>query len=64
MKLFYLVQENFYCVIYANSENDAFEKMKKERKDLLELLGLPLDIIHWGIEEFTPDKYKGILCFY
>ena len=28
MKVFYLVQENFGCVVYANSENDAFEKIK------------------------------------
>ena len=64
MKIFYSAQENFGCVIYANSGNEAFEKMKSERKNLLESLGLPLDITQWGIEEFTPNLYDGILCFY
>ena len=44
MKVFYLAQENFGCVVYADNENDAFEKMKCQRKELLETLGLPLDI--------------------
>ena len=64
MKIFYLTQENFGCVVYANNENDAFEKMKYERKELLESLGLPLNITQWEIEEFTPDSYGGCLCFY
>lgn len=64
MKIFYLAQENFWCVVYADNENDAFEKMKHERKKLLESLGLPVDITQWGIEEFTPDLYDGVLCFY
>lgn len=25
MKVFYLAQENFGCVVYADNENDAFE---------------------------------------
>ena len=64
MKVFYLAQENFGCVVYANNERDAFEKMKRERKELLKSLGLPLAITRWGIEEFTPDLYSGVLCFY
>lgn len=64
MKIFYLAQENFGCVVYADNENDAFEKMKRERKELLDSLGLPLNIALWGIEEFTPDLYNGVLCFY
>lgn len=64
MKVFYLTQENFGCVVYADNENGAFEKMKSQRKELLETLGLPLDITRWGIEEFTPDLYDGVLCFY
>lgn len=64
MKVFYLAQENFECIVYADNENDAFEKMKCQRKELLETLGLPLDITRWGIEEFTPDLYDGVLCFY
>lgn len=64
MKIYYLVQENFGCVIYANNEEEAFKRMKCERKELLEKIGLPLDIDRWGIEEFSPDLYNGILCFY
>lgn len=29
MKIFYLAQENFGCVVYANSENEAFDKNEK-----------------------------------
>lgn len=64
MKVFYLAQENFGCVVYANNKNDAFEKMKIKRKELLETLGLPLDITRWGIVEFTPGLYDDVLCFY
>lgn len=64
MKVFYLIQEDFECVVYANNENDAFEKMKCQKKQFLEILNLSLDITRWGIKEFTPDLYDGILCFY
>lgn len=64
MKVFYLAQENFGCVVYADNENDAFEKMKCQRKELLESLGVSLDIIQWKIKEFTLDLYDGVLCFY
>lgn len=64
MKVFYLAQVNFGCVVYADNKNDAFEKIKCQRKELLETLGLPLDITRWGIVEFTPDLYDGVLCFY
>ena len=64
MKVFYLAQVNFGCVVYADNKNDAFEKLKCQRKELLETLGLPLDITRWGIVEFTPDLYDGVLCFY
>lgn len=39
-------------------------KLKCQRKELLETLGLPLDITRWGIVEFTPDLYDGVLYFY
>ena len=55
---------NFGCVVYADNKNDAFEKMKCKRKELLETLGLPLDITRWAIVEFTPDLYDGVLCLY
>lgn len=64
MKVFYLAQVNFGCVVYADNKNDAFKKIKCQRKELLETLGLPLDITRWGIVEFTPDLYDGVLCFY
>ena len=65
MKVFYLYIEGYFgSVVYANNKKDAFEKMKSERKDLLESLELPLDITQWVIEEFTPDLYEGVLCFY
>lgn len=60
MKVFYLAQVNFGCVVYADNKNDAFEKIKCQRKELLETLGLPLDITRWGIVEFTPDLYDDI----
>ena len=63
-KVFYLALENFGCVVYADNKNDAFEKMKCQRRELLETLGLPLDITRWGIVEFKPDLYDGVLCFY
>lgn len=64
MKVFYLAQENFGCVVYADNEYDAFEKMKCQKKKLLEVLELPLDITQWAVEEFTPELYNGVLCFY
>ena len=48
-KVFYLAQENFGCVVYADNKNDAFEKMKCKRRELLETLGLPLDIPQFPI---------------
>lgn len=64
MKIFYLSRENFGCVIYANNETEAFEKIQIKRKPLFDLLDLPRDIKMWTIEEFTPDLYDGCLCFY
>lgn len=62
MKVFYLVQENFGCVVYADNENDAFEKMKCQRKELLETLGLPLDITRFGLCIVDGNKHKDTLC--
>ena len=59
-----LKYENLYNCNYLMFKNDAFEKLKCQRKELLETLGLPLDITRWGIVEFTPDLYDGVLCFY
>lgn len=38
--------------------------MNYERKELLESLGISLNITQWEIKEFTPDLYDGVLCFY
>lgn len=64
MKIFYLSHELFYCILYSDSKENAFKKMKLERGKLLNTLGVSLDITEWVIEEFTPDLYDGILCFY
>lgn len=65
MKVFYLSSsELFYGVVYANSKEEAFEKMKCSRKELFRILGLSSDIERWDIEEFTLDSYGGVLCFY
>ena len=65
MKVFYLSSsELFYSVVYANSKEEAFEKMKYSRKELFRILGLSSDIERWDIEEFTLDSYDGVLCFY
>lgn len=64
MKIFYLARENFGCVIFADNEIDAFEKMQIKRKPLFDILDLSKDINLWCIEEFTPDLCDGCLCFY
>ena len=64
LKLFYIYDVNTYFVVFAENEQNAFEKMKRKRKKLLHTLGASLDINDWNIEEFTPDSYEGILCFY
>ena len=62
-KIFYLRQDLFYCVLYAENEQDALDKLKTHRTKLLESLRLSLNIKDWTIEEFTPNLYDGILCF-
>ena len=59
MKVFYLAQVNFGCVVYADNKNDAFEKMKCQRKELLETLGLPLDITRYnsGLKLLKENSY-------
>ena len=62
-----VTDKGFYTNSYhvdVREKIDAFEKLKCQRKELLETLGLPLDITRWGIVEFTPDLYDGVLCFY
>lgn len=64
MKIFYFVYDDFYGVAYGNNKTEAFEKMKRERKELFGKLYLPGNIDYWEVEEFTPDLYDGVLCFY
>lgn len=35
MKVFYLAQENFGSVVYADNENDAFEKNEMSKKRII-----------------------------
>ena len=60
MKVFYLAQENFGCVVYADNENDAFEKMKCQRKELLESLQEIEDYKNGKIELDSYDDVKTL----
>ena len=51
-----LTQE--YAVAFANSKEEAFEKLKSQRK--IETT----DIDYWEIEELTEESYNGVLYFY
>jgi len=58
MKIWFLTCENCeYAVVFANNETEAFEKVKARMKDIH-------NIEYWTIEEFTPESYDGVLCFY
>lgn len=60
MRIWYLMcgltQE--YAVTFANSEEEAFKKLKSQRK--IETT----DIDYWEIEELTEESYNGVLYFY
>ena len=60
MRIWYLMcgltQE--YAVAFANNEEEAFEKLKSQRK--IETT----DIDYWEIEELTEESYNGALYFY
>ena len=59
MKLWYLTcaisQE--YAVVFAYNKKEAFKKLKEHRKIDSEQYYL------WNVEEFTQDKYDGVLYF-
>ena len=46
-----------YAVVFADSKEAAFEKLKSRRKDSY------FDTLEWNVEEFTEDKYSGVLYF-
>lgn len=46
-----------YAVVIAKSEEEAFEKLKDRRKESY------FDAQEWNVEEFTEDKYSGVLYF-
>lgn len=46
-----------YAVVFADSKEEAFEKLKSRRKDSY------FDTQEWNVEEFTEDKYSGVLYF-
>ena len=60
MRIWYLMcgltQE--YAVAFANNEEEAFKKLKAQRK--IETT----DIDYWEIEELTEESYNGALYFY
>ena len=60
MRIWYLmcglIQE--YAVVFATSKEEAFEKLKSQRK--IETT----DIDYWEIEELTEESYNGVLYFY
>ncbi len=65
MKVYYLSYNSLvFCVVYAKSKKDALHRAQESRKELFRSLCLPTDIRSWNIEEFTPDMYNGVLCFY
>lgn len=46
-----------YAVVLADSKEEAFEKLKSRRKESY------FDTQEWNVEEFTEDKYSGVLYF-
>lgn len=46
-----------YAVVLADTEEEAFEKLKDRRKESY------FDAQEWNVEEFTEDKYSGVLYF-
>ena len=46
-----------YAVVLADSKEEAFEKLKSRRKESY------FDAQEWNVEEFTEDKYSGVLYF-
>lgn len=46
-----------YAVVFADSKEEAFEKLKDRRKESY------FDAQEWNVEEFTEDKYSGVLYF-
>ena len=46
-----------YAVVFADSKEEAFEKLKDRRKESY------FDTQEWNVEEFTEDKYSGVLYF-
>ena len=59
MKLWYLECDASmeFAIVFANSKEEAFEKLKTYRQIDSKEYEL------WIVEEFTQDKYDGILLF-
>ena len=59
MKLWYLkcAKSMEYAVVFAYNKKEAFKKLKMYRKIDSKEYEL------WIVEEFTQDKYDGILLF-
>ena len=59
MKVWLLKHEwhKSYAVIFAESEENAFDKLRKQYGDTVG------EQDEWIIEEFTPGTYDGVLYF-
>ena len=62
MKLWYLTHKNAieYAVVFAENETKALEKLFAHSA----IEENSRDASVWEIEEFTEEKYNGVLYFY
>lgn len=60
MGLWYMYTESMeYAFVYATNEIDAYNKLVQINKT--RSIGDTPDFDKWRIEEFTPDKYDGVI---
>ena len=66
MKIWYFINDNSfeYIVAFGNTPEEAFERFMKSRTELITTSGMDADINHWKVEEFTPERYDGVLVFF
>lgn len=60
MSLWYMYTESMeYAFVYAANKIDAYNKLIQINKT--RCIGDTPDFDKWRIEEFTPDKYDGVI---